>query len=549
MALAVPAAAGAKAPERAKTPDLNVMEVKFDPIGRDRNAARVKVRNTTPQAQTLAVHIFTKSPGYANMGWGQPRFQTLKGGETKWVRCPFKIQGPVADNTLIRLKFYNPDSPETYDPKAYFEQRRYTGSGLKRRRPAEFRPVSQEQATEVEKAFREIQDDLRKKKYEEAWGDFTEEYQKVEFYEFKRFTDSMKGTLPACMFGWDKDMFLKLQPRSVKRANGEFVLEATLRDETWSIYFVREGQGWKVSWVGGYTPRLILTKTWKQRLLPRMQKRTTLHFDIHYFKDSSAEGDIDRIAADRESGYRKICEFVGKKSGPRILLVFFEDKKSKRYETAHQGMGFADGATMVEVYGEEGRLDPYHETTHVIMGSVGNPPAMFNEGFAVYMSQHLGAPPLKNLGGGDASLYERVRELKRSGEWIALEELLTYTEIGSRKTRPPVSYAEAGAFVKFLIDAHGKEKFLKAYRALRNSGNTGVRAQNKRTLKKIFGRSFRELEGQWKKAFETEDNDGARPAGHRANYDERQRERFKERRLKGRADGARRGLAGGRSAR
>lgn len=74
------------------------------------------------------------------------------------------------------------------------------------------------------------------------------------------------------------------------------------------------------------------------------------------------------------------------------------------------------------------------------------------------------------------------------------------------KTRPPVSYAQAGAFVKFLIDAHGKEKFLKAYKALRNSGNRGVRAQNKRTLKKIFGRSFRELESQWEKAFATEDN-------------------------------------------
>ena len=501
LSLVVSPSLGAAGPERAQTSALDVLEVKFDPIGRDRNAVRLNVRNTSEKAQTLGVHIFTKSPEYANMGWGQPAFHTIAPRETRWVRCPFKIHGPVTDNTLIKLSFNNPDSPETYEHSAHFEQRRYSGTDLKRGGTPKESPVSEQQRNEVEKAFRQVKTHLRERKYKEAWACFTEEYRKIEFYKFDRFARAVKGIPPDCMFRWDGETFLKLQPRSVKRANGEFVLKATLRDETWSIYFGREGEGWKVSWIGGYTPRLVLAKTWKQRLLPGMQKRTTPHFDIHYFKDSSAESDIDRIAADREGGYRKICEFVGKKSGARILLVFFEDKKSKRYETAHQGMGFADGATMVEVYGEEGRLDPYHETTHVIMGSVGNPPAMFNEGFAVYMSYHLGAPPLKNLGGGDASLYERVRGLKKSGQWIALEELLTYTEIGSTRTRPFISYAEAGAFVKFLIDTYGKEKFLKAYGQLTNSGRRSAQERNRKTLKRIYSRSLQELESEWEKAF------------------------------------------------
>ena len=119
----------------------------------------------------------------------------------------------------------------------------------------------------------------------------------------------------------------------------------------------------------------------------------------------------------------------------------------------------------------EGKLDPYHEMTHVLMGSVGEPPAVFSEGFATYMSERMGEKALKDLGGGDASLYKRARQVKAAGEWIPLAELLTYTDIGPAESRPPVSYAEAGAFVKFLVDTYGKDRFLAAYAKLVNSSD------------------------------------------------------------------------------
>ena len=135
------------------------------------------------------------------------------------------------------------------------------------------------------------------------------------------------------------------------------------------------------------------------------------------------------------------------------------------------------------------------------MRSYGSPPALFNEGLAVYMSERLGAHALDAMGGGESSIHERVGELNSKGEWIELEELLTYTQIGSRETNPPVAYAEAASFVKFLIETYGKERFLKAYRTLRNSNDKATQQQNVKALETIYGKSLDELNNEWKRAF------------------------------------------------
>lgn len=120
---------------------------------------------------------------------------------------------------------------------------------------------------------------------------------------------------------------------------------------------------------------------------------------------------------------------------------------------------------------------------------------------------------MKNLGGGEASLYERARELKEKGDWIPLQELLTYTEIGSEMSRPPVSYAEAGAFVKFLIDAYGREKFLEAYKSLKSSEDKVVHQHNREELERICGKSLEVLCQEWHAAMGLSDRSQNRSAG------------------------------------
>jgi hypothetical protein len=268
-------------------------------------------------------------------------------------------------------------------------------------------------------------------------------------------------------------------------------LNAAYETQTWRIHFTQEDGQWRI-----YQFQ-VDQANWKERLLPTLEKRVTDHFDIYYSKGSTAEKEIDRIAQQKEQGYRQICTFLGADSDIRICMVFFEDGRTKQRQTGHQGAGWAYGNTIVEIYNEQQRLDPYHETTHILMGPVGSPPALFNEGFAVYMSERLGAPALESLSGGQAKVHQRAKELKGKGDWIELRELLGYTEIGSRASRPPVAYPEAASFVKFLIDSYGKDKFLQTYRTLRNSGAQAVRDANVKKLEEIYGTPLQTLQQRW----------------------------------------------------
>jgi hypothetical protein len=294
--------------------------------------------------------------------------------------------------------------------------------------------------------------------------------------------------------------FLNLSLESVTRTGPLLTLNAEHETQSWKIHFTREGDQWKIH------HGQVSQGDWKKRLLPTMEKRVTDHFDVYYFKGSVAEREIDRIAQQREQGYRRVCNFLGTDSDIRICLVFFEDGQTKQRQTGHQGAGWAYGNTIVEVYNENEKLDPYHETVHILMGPAGSPPALFNEGFAVYMSERLGAHALESLGGGQATVHQRAKELGSKGEWIELPELLRLSEIGSKASRPPVAYAEAASFVKFLIDTYGREKFLQAYRTLRNSRSASVHEANVRKLEEIYGRSLETLQQQWEETLNQKAN-------------------------------------------
>ncbi len=180
--------------------------------------------------------------------------------------------------------------------------------------------------------------------------------------------------------------------------------------------------------------------------------------------------------------------------------MLFLDKETKYKETGHQGMGWAYGNTMVEVYSADAKCDPYHETCHALTHDFGAPPAIFNEGMAVYMSQKLGAKPLVNMRGSDLTVHERTRQIKTSGDWIPLEKLLTFTEIGSEESRPEIAYAEAGSFVQFLVDQYGREKFLEAYRETWPAGEGDALEENRKALQRVYQHSLTELEAQWLQA-------------------------------------------------
>jgi hypothetical protein len=232
-------------------------------------------------------------------------------------------------------------------------------------------------------------------------------------------------------------------------------------------------------------------------LSQRFQEHDSEHFRIYFFPASLAARDVNTIAAVRESAFRKISELLGVTHPEPVRLFFFPDGETKKRETRHTGDGWAFDSTIVEVYNEDTKLDPYHELAHIIAGRLGDPPALFNEGFAVYVSELMGADALKALGSPGKRVDEAVAAHRSEGKFIPLDKLFTFTDIGSEESQPSISYPEAASFVKFLIAKHGLEKFRQAYKSLENSDDALVIRKNQQTFREIYGKLPSEIEPEW----------------------------------------------------
>ena len=361
--------------------------------------------------------------------------------------------------------------------------------------PIPLDPEAQEQA--VRRTFEQWQNSLKNREYETTWKLLASGLRRPrqlanDYHQFTQKMDSDENPM--------RTIFVGLRPESVEnmRVGQSAVLNTLYETQPWAIGFLMEDGRWKIR---SFRRGQHASGNWQTRLLPTMHKHAAEHFDIYSFKGSSAQREIDTIAEQRDRGFREICRFLGKDSDVRIRMVLFEDAATKYAHTGHQGAGWAFGDTVVEIYNDKQKLDPYHETAHILMRSYGSPPALFNEGFATYISERLGSHALANMSGGESTVYDRVRELHAKGELIELEELLTYTEIGSSASNPPVAYPEAASFVKFLIDTYGKDKFLKAYRTLRNSNDKSTQQQNAEALQGIYEKSLSQLKAEWQAAF------------------------------------------------
>ena len=226
-------------------------------------------------------------------------------------------------------------------------------------------------------------------------------------------------------------------------------------------------------------------------------KYETEHFDIYCYKGSLAERELATIKHLRESAYRQISDLLQVNYDRKIRLVFYPDGETKKQEIGHQGDGYAFANNIVEVYNEQIRLDPFHELTHILASKLGNPPAIFNEGFAVYMSERLGADALKYLGSPGKTIDRTTQEYLRDGKLINLEELIKFTEIGSEKSNWRISYPEAASFVKYLIETYGIEKFRKAYQQTKSSDDANEVRKNADILMRIYGKPLAEIEREW----------------------------------------------------
>jgi len=123
--------------------------------------------------------------------------------------------------------------------------------------------------------------------------------------------------------------------------------------------------------------------------------RTTEHLVVYWARSLGTNASLDAEVARREAAYRRISQILGVASPQPVRLVFYADAASKTRDTHHTGDGLAYDDTIIEVYG---KVDPFHELTHILARQLGDPLAMFNEGVAVYVSEWMGADALNAPG-------------------------------------------------------------------------------------------------------------------------------------------------------
>ncbi len=478
---------------------LEVLELAFEPIIQGTNVVRVRVRNSATTDLILGTLVFTWSPDFGREGYGasETYFEPLAAGQTRTLRFPYKIMGPVTPQTYVLLRFSSLLTQGDWEQAKFGDQRKLLANELPVRERVAGDPIdlAAEEAEPIMAVFGDLQQLLSDGQYEQALSIFTRDWQKVEFDDAAaEFLGAMQGEGRWFTISWSRDEFIELHPTALYRRDDGFTLTAERADQTWTVDVVRRENAWRVDRIIG-VPAALEWSSWDERLRQDMQHRETEYYDIFYWPGSTAERDIDTIASQRERAYAEIAAFVSSAKVQRIELFLFEDERSKLLATGHQGHGWATGKRMVEVYSDQTKLDPYHEPAHVVMNDVGNPPAVFREGVAVYLAERLGrASALKYLGGGDQTIFGRARQLKAADEWIPLAELLGFSQIGSSASRPVIAYPLAAAFIKFLIENYGREKFLEAYRTLANVSDEAARSANISRLESIYGVSLEQLE-------------------------------------------------------
>jgi hypothetical protein len=302
---------------------------------------------------------------------------------------------------------------------------------------------------------------------------------------------------------WQRQLLFLLTPREEKEIEAEYKF-LRLSPEGW----LRVGFAFPQVKSHGVTdvPSFFFQKKYHvgwgnkavdYKVSQRFEERQTKRFRIYYLPHSLAASDMSTIVEQRESAFRRISDMLGVGYREPIRLFLFPDAEVKKRETGHTGDGFAFGNIMGEIYSEKTKLDPYHELTHILAGQLGDPPAMFNEGFAVYVSELMRTDALKFLGSPGKKVDDVVAAQRKEGKLIPLEGLFAFTEIGSEESRSTTSYPEAASFVKFLIEKYGLDKFRLAYKSLENSSGAEVIRKNKQAYREICGKLPSEMEPEW----------------------------------------------------
>ena len=202
---------------------------------------------------------------------------------------------------------------------------------------------------------------------------------------------------------------------------------------------------------------------------------TTAHYVFHYSKNSTAEKEIDEIAALQEGCYSFISSCLHTNVKGKIHYHFFDapEEVGRQYAIAYDNNddepcnGFAlsnlkskDGVNHIfAVYNDKVKCVGFHEDAHIISYSLGRPSSQFvREGLAMFFDRYW-------WGSDNYSWTRWYVEQQKNPSVNALLENSIFSEYSDVLT-----YPIAGAFTGYLIERFGTERYVEFYRCSAEKG-------------------------------------------------------------------------------
>jgi len=212
----------------------------------------------------------------------------------------------------------------------------------------------------------------------------------------------------------------------------------------------------------------------------------TSHYSFHFTRLSPlSQEDFDF----HEQNLARETECL-RVSAPRLKIhyYFYPDKNSMKLLTTFDGNAIAqlsgdpaDPKTHFEIHSIYPRDN--HEIIHVLLFSLGLPFPFWAEGIAVFRS---GSWHGQSLTSAAERLLEKV---------LTLETLLDPQYFMSHQD---ICYPLAGAFIQFLVQTHGIEKFIASYQSIAEQGDRISPSYFGEIITAIYQKSFKILETEFR---------------------------------------------------
>jgi hypothetical protein len=466
------------------------------------NTFKTTLRNNSSLSESVILDI-RSSHGKHYPGWQRQFPYSLKPGEIKILEESYEIFD-INKDSFFRISLYNPQRNEGCDANNLFFEKKYP----------------YERAKEYKEPLINVFDE----KAISLWEEKPHSYLDKIIYKGKVHLDSVD--LGEIQWGANK-YSMRIKNLTVSQLNIKLNLWALYETSRGAISVFKEFilnpeelknlEGWYLISLDHGKLKIVLTIIdSEEKVLARKsfeyftpipnKKRGNLvsvyhktyppfnyaeskHFVVYFAPHSKAENDTDTFIKQREEILSSILKIFDVSFDEKIIIFLYPTSCTKISFTYHGGWGLAYKNTIAEEYINGPSVDPYHELTHVVSRKLGHPPALFNEGLAVYMQKG------SQWEGRDVDSI--CAEYLSKGSLISLNELIGYTDIGPEESQPEISYPEAGSFVKFFIQAFGMEKFKTLYGRLKNSSDPQQQSDNTRNIEDLCGRSLAALEKDW----------------------------------------------------